>query len=135
MICAVNKNGWVTYPYQNVRKFFPFTFDWKVRERPHSLSCVMRYCLSRDLLAVRLYITKGENGDGLQIIHAHVEYKERGLGEWSKWTTNSFSVPQKSVRVDVHEDMSFYLEEARVDVEEDISHLLTFYGATFAGES
>ena len=33
-----------------------------------------------------------------------MEYKNRGLGEWSKWTTNSFSVPLKSVRVDVHED-------------------------------
>tara|TARA_B100000927_G_scaffold281610_1_gene267338 strand:+ start:1201 stop:1479 length:279 start_codon:yes stop_codon:yes gene_type:complete len=92
----------------------------------------MRYCLSRDLLAVRIYLTKGENGDGLQIIHAHVEYKERGESEWSKWTTNTLSVPQKSVRVDATEDMSFYLEEARLDVEEDISHLLTFYGATFS---
>ena len=78
MICSVTDRGYVEYPYRDVRKFIPALSEWKVRKRSHCLSSAMSYTLSASLLAVRVFIYKGqENGE--QVFLVDVEYKERGV--------------------------------------------------------
>ena len=131
MICSLNSNGWVLYPYKDVREFFPALSDWKERKRYNCSSSAMTYTLSANLLAVRVSIYKGDSKDGEQVLFAEVEYKERGEKEWSKWTLNQAFIPQKA-EGEGEIDMSLHLESLRENVKDDINHLMGFYGAVFA---
>lgn len=135
MICSVTDNGYVQYP-QDVRKFIPFAEKWNPRNRPHCLSSAQAYTLSANLIAVRVFLYKG-NADfteGEQVFFVDVEYKERGERGWSEWTSNQVSLPLKAevwggkVYMDRHPP----LQEMRENVKDDINHLMTFFGATFA---
>tara|TARA_B100000427_G_C15293335_1_gene500718 strand:- start:144 stop:548 length:405 start_codon:yes stop_codon:yes gene_type:complete len=133
MICRVSKNGWINYPYSDLRVMIPSLVEWSVRSRSNCLSSVMRNTLSKDLIAVRAFVYKGESGGGEQVFYVCLEYKERGMEKWSVWTNNKMTLPQKVEMYDDYLDMNSYpsLQDLRVAVKEDISHLMTFFGATF----
>ena len=124
------------------RMRLPLVNHWNaVSVRNAFVSWMMR-TLSADLSAIRVTVYK-EKGkyQSCYTYTFRVDFRERGGGEWSAYTRYVVDVPAglgsyKGSKIHTLADALHlaFPEINRVfsSVGEDISHLLTFYGATFA---
>jgi hypothetical protein len=131
MILELKPSGWVNYPNEiDIKSIVPQMRGWGERA-----GFLMLRTLSKDLLSVRVSIKKLKDDgddrgtDAKRNLAFSTEYKERGVGEWSKWSRIKFSVPKRASgeRLDLSKLPT--VMSAREALIEDVEHLLAFYGA------